>query len=114
MERELKIDRDYDPSKKIRSLKSSSSKRTHDEADATETRDGKKKKKALARGVKRSVEEDHVEDVHDDTWDIEHLHTINVVTSKFDSVDEQNELIVRISAKIVMWLSRWKAREMIH
>ena len=31
--------------------------------------------------------------------DIEHLHTINVVTSKFDSVDEQNELIGRISAK---------------
>ena len=85
--------------KKFRALKSSSSKRTHDEDDATETRDGKKKKKALARGVKRSVEEDHVEDVHDDTLDIEHLHTINVVTSKFDSVDEQNELIGRISAK---------------
>ena len=49
LERELKIDRDYDPSKKFRALKSSSSKRTHDEADATETRDGKKKKKALAR-----------------------------------------------------------------
>ena len=80
LERELNIDRDYDPSKKFRSLKSSSSKRTHDEADDTETRDGKKKKKALARGVKRSVEEDHVEDVHDDTLDIEHLHTINVVT----------------------------------
>ena len=31
--------------------------------------------------------------------DIEHLHTINVVTSKFDSVDEQNELIGRISAR---------------
>ena len=54
----LIIQRECDPSKKSRSLKSSSSKRTHDEADATETRDVKKKKKALARGVKRSVEED--------------------------------------------------------
>ena len=39
--------------KKIRSLKSSSFKRTHDEADATETRDGKKKKKALALGSQK-------------------------------------------------------------
>ena len=75
---------------------------------------GRKRRRRLHWGVKRSVEEDHVEDVHDDTLDIEHLHSINVVTSKFDSVDEQNELIGRISAKIVMWLSRWKAREMIH
>ena len=39
------------------------------------------------------------EDLHGDTLDIERLHTINVVTSKFDSVDEQNEKIGRISAK---------------
>ena len=63
---------------------------------------GRKKKKALARRVKRSVEEDHVEDVHDDTLDNDHLHTMNVVTSEFDSVDEQNELMQRS----VMWLSR--------
>ena len=95
LERELQIRRDHDPSKKFRSLKSSSSDRTRDEVDATESRDGKKKKKkALAQGAKRSVEEPHVEeDVHDDTLDIEHLHTINDVTSKFHSVDEQNELM---------------------
>ena len=44
LERELKIHRDYDPSNKSRPLKLSSSERTHDAADATETRDGKKKK----------------------------------------------------------------------
>ena len=60
---------------------------------------GRKRRSALARGVKRSVEEDHLEADFDETLDIEPLHTINVVTSKLDNVDDQNELIGRISAK---------------
>ena len=89
LERELEIHRDYDRSEKFRSLKSSSSKRTHDEADAAENSDGKRKKMALGRRVKKSVEEDHLENVHDDTLEIQPLHTVNVLASKCDSVDEQ-------------------------
>ena len=56
--------------KKSRSFKSSSSKTIHDKADAAQISDGKKKrKKALARRVKMSVEDDHLENIHDDTFD---------------------------------------------
>ena len=43
----LKIHCDYDRSNKSRSLTSSSSKRTHDEADAAENSDGKKRRRPL-------------------------------------------------------------------
>ena len=58
-------------------------------------------KNALARGVKRSAEEDHREGIHYDILEIESLHTINVVTSKFETPDEQSELIARILAKVL-------------
>ena len=49
---------------------SPSSTRTHDDSDTAEHSDGKEKKKALARRF-RSVEEDHLENIYDDTLDTE-------------------------------------------
>ena len=94
MECELKIHRDCDPSQKSRSLNSSSCKGHLTRLTLQRIATGRKRRRLLAQGVERSVEDDHLEDIHDDTLD-----TINVVTSKFDTVVKQNELIGQIPSK---------------
>ena len=71
LERELKIHRDSDLSKKIQVTQN----QVHLKGRRYRDKGWEEKEEGSCTGSqKRSVEEDHAEDVHDDTLDIEHLH----------------------------------------